>query len=50
MFEQQREDDEITLDIERSKHSWGEPMFQKQEDPKETEKLEEEKERGHDKK
>jgi hypothetical protein len=49
MPEQQREDDEITLDIERSKHSWVEPMFQKREDPKETEKIENEKEKTQDK-
>jgi hypothetical protein len=45
MSEQQREDEGITLDVERHKHDWGEPMFQKQEDPKETEKLEDEKQK-----
>jgi hypothetical protein len=45
MPEQQREDHEITLDIEQHKHDWAEPKFQKPEDPKETETIEKEKEK-----
>jgi hypothetical protein len=41
--EQQREDDQITHDIERRKN-W-EPLFQKEENPKETENIEKEKEK-----
>lgn len=49
--QQQREDDSITRDIERHKRDWKEPMFQQQEDPKETERIEKEKEKKeHDSK
>jgi hypothetical protein len=44
--QQQREDDSVTSDIERRKRDWNEPMFQKEEDPKETERLEKEKEKS----
>lgn len=43
--QQQREDDSVTRDIERHKRDWKEPMFQRQEDPEETERIEREKEK-----